>query len=162
MLKIYVMSKGELQEFKIPDNFCLINYHDFKAQNIQEVQDTSISKNTSILDLYKKNKILNIEANDLEINKINIKLAKKSQKKKNLYPIALFNEDHKKEIIEFIHNNKDMNFIFQCDYGRSRSLTTAMFAKKFILTEHELDVREEKIRNKSIFKKLMRYELFKK
>lgn len=61
MLKIYVMSKGELQEFKIPDNCCLINYHDFKAQNIQEVQDTSISKNTSILDLYKKNKILNIE-----------------------------------------------------------------------------------------------------
>lgn len=158
MKKIYVMSKGQIQE-QIVNNYCVINYFDKDMDSLMKVQKLAIAKNTSIIEQFNRNKILEIEANDLEITKETIKLEKKKRKE---YPIKLFNKFLAKKIITFVEKNKDMNFIFQCDYGRSRSLTTAYFMNRYILTDHKLINKEILIRNKSIFKILMRAYLFPK
>lgn len=159
MKKILVMSKGQIQEEKVSD-FCVVNYYDSTAKTLAEIQDISIAKNTTILQLEKENKLLSLEVNDVEVTEKTKKIEKKREK--TAIPLKLMTEDVALSIIDFIEKNKESDFIFQCDFGRSRSLTTAYFANRFLLLDHELINKEVLIRNKSIFKILFNAYLFPK
>lgn len=142
---IKVMSKGQIQETVIPDDFVIINFFDKNQLSLKKIQKIAIAKNESI---EKNNNILEIEANDIEL--INDKKINSS------FEVKIFNEMDAYKIIDFIIENKDKNFIFQCDYGKSRSLTTAIFAHKFLLRQHKLINNEYKIRNKMIYRYLFK------
>lgn len=154
--EIHVMSKGQIQETKVNNSY-IVNYFDYTAQSLVAVQKYALGKNQTIIDASEENKILEVEINDVEITPENIKQAKKN---KDGFPLRLSNPLDAKRVIDFLEENKNNNFIFQCDFGKSRSLTTAYFAKRYILTDHKFNHRNIYIHNKSLFRILMKVYLF--
>jgi len=152
---IRVMSKGQIQENEVINTY-IVNYFDLGGHSIAETQKFAIGKNATIEKAHQLGRILEVEANDVEITEENIK----KSKDKNSYPIKLFNLEEAKRVVDFIESHKDSDFVFQCDFGRSRSLTTAVFAQKYILQEHEILVRKQFIYNKSVYRLLARAYLF--
>ena len=155
MKNIRVMSKGEIQETEITGYF-VVNYFDLEQHSLNDIQKFAIAKNTTIENAHNKNKILEVEVNDVEITKENIK---KEKDKKN-FPIKLFNYTDAKRIIDFVSDNNKNNFIFQCDFGRSRSLSTAIFCHRYILNDHRMSIGQQFIYNKSVYRILMKTLLF--
>lgn len=156
--KILVMAKGEIQEKDISD-FYIINYFDYTAQSLAEVQKLAIAKNQTITDAFKEKRILEVEVNDVERTPENIKQASSN---KIGIPLRLIDEYEARRIIDFVLENKDKEFIFQCDFGKSRSLTSAYFASRYLLPDHKLIHQNIYIHNKSVFQKLIKAYLFPK
>lgn len=152
---IKIASKGEIQENAII-GFCVINFFDKNAHSLNDIQKFAIAKNKTIEDTFNNGDILEVEVNDVEVTDKN----KKKEISDKAFPIKLFNKKEAKRIIDFIEKNKDRDFIFQCDFGRSRSLTTAIFAHKFMLTNHKFSFPDYYIHNKSLFKILSNTYLF--
>ncbi len=161
MKKIFVLSVGEIQLRNDLDNFAIISYRDASGVDIISLQNYSLPKNEKILN--HKN-ILCIEADDVEFEikedseqDKGFKLIFKNiidkifnKKLESNFPIVLFNEMKAKEVIEFAMKNKDKDIIVQCIYGKSRSLTTAIFLEEMVLKDtHILEHKEKVIRNNS-------------
>lgn len=150
------MAKGEIQE-KDVSGFCIVNYFDYTAQSLNRVQKQAIAKNHTIEEAYFGGRILEVEVNDVERTPENIRQAKKN---KEGIPLRLINEHEASRVIQFVKDHEDEDFIFQCDFGKSRSLTTAYFATRYLLPNHKLTNRRIYIHNKSVFKMLMKTFLF--
>lgn len=144
-MKIKVMSKGEIQNKIIPNSVVIINYYDFLGFSLFKTQNHSLVKNESIIYLNDKKQILSICADDININVIST----------GAQPISYLSEVQAEQIVDFIIKHKDKTIVFQCDYGKSRSLSTAVFAKDYILKEHDFSHKENVVRNQSFYNLLL-------
>lgn len=152
MLKIEVMSKGDFHNKELKENTKVIYFYDCGDFNLKKYQNLTIVKNESLLNLMEDKDFIQLEINDAEITK----KALLRELNDKYQPIKLFKKNDAMKIINFVKNKKNYNFIFVCDYGRSRSLTTAIFCHENILKNHEFINNERIIRNKSIYK-ILRY-----
>ena len=145
-MKIKIMSKGEIQNKNIPENVAIINFYDRTGISLYQIQKHSVPPNDSIIKLGNKEQILSICADDLDLN----------FKRNTAQPVSYLTDIQCNNIINFIKKHTDKIFIFQCDYGKSRSLSTAIFAKEYILNEHFFDHHEKVIRNQSFYNLLIK------
>lgn len=122
MSNIYVYNKGEFNQLSLDflNNKAIIRIH-----NIKEKDWVNTLEIKNIINLYfddiNKEQLLWYEKiywylPSVIQNQWNIKFIKRTQ--------AL-------QIIEFIKNNKNMDFIIHCEFGKSRSVAIAMFIKQF-------------------------------
>lgn len=130
----------------IPENVAIINFYDRTGISLYKIQKHSFPPNNSIIKLGNKEQILSICADDLDIN----------FKRYTIQPVSYLTDIQCNNIINFIKKHTDKIFIFQCYYGKSRPLSTAVFAKEYILNKHIFDHHERVIRNQSFYNLLIK------
>ena len=147
MKTIRVLSQGEILDSscKLKDNL-VISFYNTTDYSIIEKQKVSFVSNSDILEY--QDSILTLQKDDVQ------KLSKFQIIKHSIkpYPNIFDNKDCEK-IIDFLYkkNYKNKNIIFQCEYGKSRSLTTAIcFYNAYLNKTHELMAENNIIRNKVI------------
>lgn len=106
--------------------------------------------------------ILKYQDNIILIRKDDIqKLTKFENFKHNIRPYNnIFNKNDCDEIIKFLKKNnfENKDIIFQCEYGKSRSLTTAICLYNNLLNKtHNLKIENNIVRNKVIEKVILNY-----
>jgi hypothetical protein len=154
MKKIKVISQGEILDSKcnLKDSI-IISFHNTTDYNILEKQNVTFITNPDILTF--KSNILFLKIDDVQ------DLTKFQFIKHSFKPYSnIFSEKDCVNIIEFLKEKdyKNKTLIFQCEYGKSRSLTTAMCLFEYFLNEtHILEVDEKNIRNKVIEKIIIKY-----
>jgi hypothetical protein len=125
----------------------LISYYNSGGYNVINSQEVTFITNPSVIE-HKEN-IIFFQRDDIQ------KLSFFDELKHNFFPFKnIFSKEDCKELIHFLEKNKaqEKNIIIQCEYGKSRSLTTAIVLKETILNEtHNLIVTESTIRNKIIY-----------
>lgn len=154
MKKIKVLSQGQILSEEVSlNNKLVISFHNSSDYNIIEKQKVAFETNPSILK--NKNNILTLPRDDVQ------ELSKFQFFKHNFKPYRnIFSKNDLINIINFLNEKdyKEKDIIFQCEFGRSRSLTTAILLNEYYLSPtHKLIIEENKIRNKVIEKIIRGY-----
>lgn len=154
MKEINVLSQGQILSEEINlNNKLVISFNNSSDYNIIEKQKVAFETNPSILK--NKNNILTLPRDDIQ------ELSKFQFFKHNLKSYGnIFSKNDLINIINFLNERdyREKDIIFQCEFGRSRSLTTAILLHEYYLKNtHKLVVDENKIRNKVIEKIIRNY-----
>lgn len=154
MKEIKVLSQGQiLSEETNLNNTLVISYYNSSDYSIIEKQKVTFETNPTILRNEKN--ILTLKKDDIQ------NLSKFQFLKHNLKPYSnVFSKNDIKSIIDFINERdyKEKDIIFQCEFGKSRSLTTAILLHEYYLKNtHKLIIEENKIRNNVIEKIIRNY-----
>lgn len=154
MKEIKVLSQGQiLSEETNLNNTLVISYYNSSDYSIIEKQKVAFETNTTILK--NKKNILVIQKDDIQ------NLSKFQFLKHNFKPYSnVFSRNDIKSIIDFINERdyREKDIIFQCEFGKSRSLTTAILLHEYYLKNtHKLIIEENKIRNNVIEKIIRNY-----
>lgn len=149
MNKIKVFSIGEISSFtnKINSNILVISFFNSNDFSIIDKQKFSIKTNPSILEF--ENNILCLQRDDITKLSFFKTIIHKLKPYNNI-----FSNNDVKLIVKFLKNNDYQNkdIYIQCEYGKSRSLTTAICLEKYFLNKtHKLEHEEKIIRNYIIY-----------
>lgn len=154
MKEIKVLSQGQILSEEINlNNKIVISFYNSSDYNIIEKQKVAFETNPSILK--NKNSILTLPIDDIQ------ELSKFQFFKHNIKHYEnVFSKNDLINIIDFLNNRdyREKDIVFQCEFGKSRSLTTALLLHEYYLNStHKLVVEENKIRNKVIEKIIRNY-----
>ena len=154
MKEIKVLSQGQiLSEETNLNNTLVISFHNSSDYNIIEKQKVTFETNPTILKNEKS--IFILKKDDIQ------NLSKFEFFKHRLKPYEnIFSKHDLINIINFLNERdyREKDIIFQCEFGKSRSLTTAILLHRYYLkTTHNLVIEENKIRNKVIEKIIRNY-----
>lgn len=153
--KIKVLSIGEVASpsFIMNKDVLLISFYNSNDFSIVEKQQYSLKTNPTIIDF--SNNILSLQKDDI------IKLSFFNNLKHQIKPYSnIFSIKDSQLIINFLNNNdyKNKDIYIQCEYGKSRSLSTAIALEKYFLNNtHFLEHNENIIRNKIIYECIKKY-----
>ena len=121
----------------------VISFHNSSSPDIVTTQEISICSNPSLLE--HRDNILSLRKDDIQ------QLSRWKQFRHAIRPYNhVFSIQDLQQVIDFLKANdhQEKNIYFQCEYGRSRSLTLAMMLHRYWLyPTHTIDHDDRVIRN---------------
>jgi ADP-ribosyl-[dinitrogen reductase] hydrolase len=145
---IRTLSVGELLKIKYKKEDLLISFINHWDNN--PIDD--INKSPIVEDIEVFNQLL-IYADDVSYEHILNKNFIEKLFKKNKNPFH-FTDKNAIDIINKVKGENIKNIYINCEYGKSRSVSTAIFINNYILENHVLLTPDKIIRNKFIYNKL--------
>lgn len=145
---IRTLAMGELINIKFKDSDLLVSFVNYGDNNpIDDINKSPIIENINV-----KNQIV-IYANDISYEHLRKPNFINKFLRKNVNEFH-FNDQNAIDIISKVSEENIKNVYINCEYGKSRSVTTAIFINETILKNHILLTEDKIIRNKYIYDKL--------
>lgn len=145
---IRTLSVGEILKIKFKKEDLLISFINHGDNNpIDEINGSPIVENIEVF-----NQLL-IYADDVSYEHLLNKNFIERLFKKNKNPFH-FTSKNALDILNRVQDKNIKNIYINCEYGKSRSISTALFLNNYLLENHMLLTPDKKIRNNFIYNKL--------